>query len=49
MDGTMRAICHPVKDQQVSYNSWKCFHAVKFQGVMMPDGIIWQPIWQLLA
>ncbi|KXS14944.1 hypothetical protein M427DRAFT_99243, partial [Gonapodya prolifera JEL478] len=41
VDRTMHAICHPTRDQHISYNGWKRFHAVKFQGATSPDGIIW--------
>ncbi|OWZ19401.1 hypothetical protein PHMEG_0006359 [Phytophthora megakarya] len=40
IDETIRPICHPSKSQQAVYNSHKCVHALKFQTVVTPDGII---------
>ena len=38
IDGTVRAICRPVYDQETTYNGHKRKHAVKFQSA--PNGII---------
>lgn len=40
IDGTVRPMCRPIYDQRTSYNGHKRTHAIKFQGVMFPDGII---------
>lgn len=40
VDGTVRPMCRPIYDQRTSYNGHKRTHAIKFQGVMFPDGII---------
>ncbi|KAF4146458.1 DDE superfamily endonuclease [Phytophthora infestans] len=39
IDGTVRAIARPARDQRECYNGHKCKHALKFQGVLAPDGI----------
>ena len=40
IDGTVRAMCRPTYDQQHSYNGHKRKHALKFQSIMAPNGII---------
>lgn len=40
IDGTARPICRPTVGQQESFSGHKRTHCIKFQGVMMPDGII---------
>ncbi|KAE9124044.1 hypothetical protein PF002_g7954 [Phytophthora fragariae] len=40
IDGTVRPICRPSKGQQAMYNGHKRVHAMKFQTVVTPDGII---------
>ena len=40
IDGTVRAICRPQKHQRVVYNGHKRFHALKFQSVALPNGMI---------
>lgn len=40
IDGTVRPMCRPIRDQQLSYNGHKRVHAIKFQSVIFPDGII---------
>ena len=40
IDGTMRAICTPVYDQETTYNGHKQKDAEKFQSVMAPNGVI---------
>ena len=40
IDGTVRPICHPRRDQEVVYNGHKKIHALKFQSVALPNGLI---------
>lgn len=40
IDGTLRRICRPGAEQQVFYNGHKRCHAIKFQAVVTPDGLI---------
>jgi len=40
IDGTMRAICQPVENQRLYYTGYKRFHAVKYQTILTPDGLI---------
>ena len=40
IDGTMRLICRPGELQQVVYNGHKRVHALKFQCVALPNGVI---------
>ena len=40
IDGTVRAICSPEKHQRVVYNGQKRFHALKYQSVALPNGMI---------
>ena len=40
VDGTVRPICHPQKDQRVVYNGHKRVHALKFQSVVAANGLI---------
>lgn len=40
LDGTVRPIARPTWNQRQVYNGHKRVHALKFQGVMTPDGII---------
>jgi hypothetical protein len=40
VDGTVRQICRPGKNQRVVYNGHKRVHALKFQSVTLPNGII---------
>ena len=40
IDGTVRPISKPGKNQRVVYNGHKRVHGVKFQSVALPDGII---------
>lgn len=47
LDGTVRKICRPWRRQRLYYNGWKCVHALKYQAVDTPDGIIrqlWGPM-----
>ena len=40
VDGTVRPICRPQQHQSVVYNGHKRLHALKFQSVTLPNGII---------
>ncbi|KFH61705.1 hypothetical protein MVEG_12457, partial [Podila verticillata NRRL 6337] len=40
IDGTIRAVCHPIEGQERIYNGHKHVHAMKYQSVATPDGII---------
>ena len=41
-DGTVRPICRPGEHQRMVYNGHKRVHALKFQAVALPDGLIGQ-------
>ena len=40
VDGTVRPICRPNQDQRAVYNGHKRVHAIKFQSVVTPNGLI---------
>ena len=40
IDGTVRKIARPKKNQRAMYNGYKRVHAMKFQSVVVPDGLI---------
>ena len=40
IDGTVRPICRPERHQRQFYNGHKWPHAIKFQAVAAPDGLI---------
>ena len=40
IDGTVRPICRPTRHQKVCYNGHKRIHAIKFQSVVIPNGLI---------
>ena len=40
IDGTVRPISRPRDNQRRVYNGHKCVHALQFQSVMIPDGLI---------
>lgn len=40
IDGTVRPICRPTYFQRVVYNGHKRVHALKFQSIVSPDGLI---------
>lgn len=40
IDGTVRPICRPVMNQRTVYNGHKRVHALKFQSVALPNGLI---------
>ncbi len=49
IDGTVRPICRPSRDQDRVYNGWKCVHALKHQSVMFVDGMIYDLIGPFLG
>ena len=40
IDGTVRPIARPGENQRVLYNGHKRVHAIKFQSVVIPNGLI---------
>ena len=40
IDGTVRPICRPGQDQRSFYNGHKRLHALKYQAIATPDGLI---------
>ena len=40
IDGTVRPICRPKINQRIVYNGNKKVHALKFQSMVLPNGII---------
>ena len=40
VDGTVRPISRPVKNQRCVYNGHKRIHSLKFQSVALPNGLI---------
>ena len=40
VDGTVRPVCRPGKNQRIIYNGHKRIHAIKFQSVAAPNGLI---------
>lgn len=40
VDGTVRPICRPRKHQKAVYNGHKRVHSIKFQSVVIPNGLI---------
>ena len=40
IDGTVRPICRPKRNQRVVYNGHKRVHALKYQSVVAPNGLI---------
>ena len=40
IDGTVRPICRPKLNQRIVYNGHKKVHALKFQSMVLPNGII---------
>ncbi|XP_064462205.1 uncharacterized protein LOC135372615 [Ornithodoros turicata] len=42
IDSTARAICRPSKDQKLYFSKQKRFHALKYQAIVCPNGIICQ-------
>lgn len=40
VDGTVRPICRPGENQRLVYNGHKRVHALKFQSVTLPNGLV---------
>ncbi len=40
IDGTARPICRPTRDQNLQYSGYKKTHVLKYQSIVMPNGII---------
>ena len=40
VDGTVRVICRPLQNQRIVYNGHKRVHALKFQSIVAPNGLI---------
>ena len=40
IDGTVRPICRPGEHQRMVYNGHKRIHALKFQSIALPNGLI---------
>ena len=40
VDGTVRRICRPGEIQRTVYNGHKRVHAIKFQAIATPDGLV---------
>jgi len=40
IDGTVRPICRPGVNQRILYNGHKRVHSIKFQSVVIPNGLI---------
>ena len=40
IDGTVRPLCRPTRYQSICYNGHERIHAIKFQSIVTPDGMI---------
>ena len=40
IDGTARPVCRPGKNQRIVYNGHKRVHALKYQSVTIPSGMM---------
>ena len=40
IDGTVRRLCRPGRNERVLYNGHKKVHAIKFQSVATPNGLV---------
>ena len=40
VDGTVRSVCKPAEGQRQLYNGHKRIHAIKFQSIVCPNGMI---------
>ena len=40
IDGTLRAMCRPTRHQKIAYSGHKRKHGIKFQSVVIPNGMI---------
>ena len=41
VDGTLFPVARPSRNQRAFYTGWKRLHALKFQALCAPDGMIW--------
>ena len=39
IDGTLRRISRPIRNQRLVYNRWKHVHCIKFHSLVAPDGL----------
>lgn len=39
IDGTLRRVSRPVRNQRLLYNGWKRVHCIKFHSLVAPDGL----------
>lgn len=39
IDGTLRRVSQPVRNQRLVYNGWKRVHCIKFHSLIAPDGL----------
>ena len=49
IDGTLRPISRPDENQRIVYNGHKRVHALKFQSIVLPNGLIQLPITQFIC
>lgn len=40
VDGTVRPVCRPIRNQKTVFNGHKTVHSLKFQSVILPNGMI---------
>jgi len=40
VDGTARPVCRPSENQRAIYNGHKRVHSIKFQAVVLPNGLV---------
>ena len=40
VDGTVRPVCRPGKNQRAIYDGHKRVHSIKFQAVVLPNGLV---------
>ena len=40
VDGTVRPVCRPSENQRAIYNGHKRVHSIKFQAVVLPNGLV---------
>lgn len=40
IDGTVQPIARPTVNQENYYSGHKCYHGIKYQGIVTPDGLI---------
>ena len=52
VDGTVRPVCRPKRSQKTVFNGHKRVHSLKFQSVVLPNGMIanlYGPVGKLFA